>query len=119
MSIIQQKTPRPSRGQGRYRKLYPRIWSNPAFRQLSEGERLVALYVLTGLQSNRIGLFRFSPGAAAEDLGVSTTSLRRRLNSVLDAFGWQFDESTRVLWIPSWWKFNSPEGPNQLTGVLL
>src|SRR5262245_54981832 len=103
---------------GRYRKLYPRIWSNQEFLALTENERLLAIYLIAGPQQNRIGLCRVSPGAAAEDLGLTSGTFRARFNRVLKAFGWHFDVSHRVLWIPSWWKFNAPENPNQMKGVL-
>lgn len=98
-------------GAVRYRKIYPRIWTTREFLDLTEGERLVALYLLTGPQSNRIGLFRFAPGAAAEDLALGLKTFRKRLARVISSFDWHFDPQNRVIWIPSWCKFNTPEGP--------
>ena len=51
----------------RYRKIDPRTWKDEKFRGLSSEEQLIVFYVLTA-QSNRIGLFNFSPAMAAEDL---------------------------------------------------
>ena len=51
----------------RYRKIDPRTWKDEKFRVLLSEEKLIAFYVITA-QSNRIGLFNFSPAMAAEDL---------------------------------------------------
>ena len=105
-------------GVGRYRKVYPRIWRHPGFRGLRESARLLALYVLTGPQSNRCGVSMFSVATAAEDLGVSVETLRKGLADVSGTFGWLFDAEARVLYIPSWWAWNRPENNIVLAGNL-
>lgn len=96
----------------RYRKVFVRIWNNPEFLSLTDSERLLTLYLLSGPQTNRVGLFRVSFALAAEDLQTTTDTLTRRLKHVIDAFNWQFDPRVKVLWIPSWWSFNTP-GDNE------
>jgi len=103
---------------GRYRKLFPRIWRHPGFTKLKPAARELALYLLTGPQSNRIGLFPFSLGLASEDLGVGRETLLERLADVRVTFGWHFDADARVFWIPSWWRWNAPENANVLRGNL-
>lgn len=103
---------------GRYRRIYPRLWLHPAFVSLAEGERLVALYLLSGPSTNRIGLFKLSPAAAAEDLGLSLDTFKRRFARVCEVFDWRFDAAARVLWVPSWWRFNLPANPNVLQAAL-
>lgn len=103
---------------GRYRKIYPRIWRDPGFRDLPETARILALYLLTGPQTNRVGVFMFSLATAAEDLKVGVETLRRRLADVSQTFGWLFDADARVLYIPSWWAWNPPENQNVLAGNL-
>ena len=46
----------------RYRKTDPRMWNDyDKFRTMShEGSQLVWIYMLTGPDSNRIGLYQFS-----------------------------------------------------------
>jgi hypothetical protein len=44
---------------GRYRKLYPRIWRHPGFRSLTKSARELALYLISGPQTSRIGVFCF------------------------------------------------------------
>lgn len=103
---------------GRYRRLYTALWAHPAFVRLTERDRLTSLYVLSGPQQNRIGLARFSPAAAAEDLTVPVHQFRESLTRVCEVFGWHFDADARVLLIPSWWRFNEPANPKHLIGCL-
>jgi hypothetical protein len=108
----------PSYTVGRYRKLYPRIWRHPGFRALNKSGRELALYLLTGPQTSRIGLFHFSIATAAEDLNVGVETLRERVRDVCVTFGWHFDADARVFYIPSWWRWNPPENENVLKGNL-
>ncbi len=79
----------------------------------------MTLYVLSGPQTNRIGLYQFSFGAASEDLEAGAPMLRKRLERVCATFGWHFDRDPSVIWIPSWWNFNGPsENGNNMQGAL-
>jgi hypothetical protein len=104
--------------QRRYRKLYVRIWRHPVFRALSDAHKTVALYLLTGPQTNRIGCYVLSPAMAAEDLNVPLPAFLKRLGVVCEVFGWEWDRDARVLWVPSWWKWNRPDNPKVLQGAL-
>lgn len=103
---------------GRYRLVYPRLWRHPGFVRLNKTARELALYLLTGPQTNRIGLFHFSVGTAAEDLSVGVETIRERLADVSGTFGWLFDIDARVFYIPSWWRWNPPQNDNVLKGNL-
>jgi hypothetical protein len=97
---------------GRYRRVRSRLWIEPWFLALTEAERLVALYCLTGPPTNGLGLYRLVPEAAAVDFNVSVQTFRRRFDAVCSAFGWRFDGEARVLWIPAWLDENAPQSPN-------
>lgn len=102
-----------------YRKVYQRIWRNPEFHGLDGDGKVLALYLLTGPQTNRVGMFRFSAASAAEDLGQSVAQVQATLAAVCVAFGWRWDGASRVLLIPSWWTFNPlSEGTRNLAGYL-
>lgn len=103
---------------GRYRKLYPRLWRHEGFRRLTPTSQRITLYLLTGPQTNRIGVFMFSGGTACEDLNVSAETFAKGLADVGETFGWLFDAGARVFYIPSWWRFNPPENANVLLGNL-
>lgn len=96
-----------------YRRVYLRLWRHPEFRTLTEGEKVLALYLVTGPQTNLIGCYRFSPALAAEDIGVSLGQVRKRLAVILPAFEWSFDEASQWLWIQSWFRWNPPNGIHQ------
>ncbi len=101
----------------KYRKIDPRIWRDERFIKLTEGEKLVAIYCLTA-QVNRCGIFTFSPAMAAEDLGTSTDTFAKRFGNVLRGLKWEWDSTLRVLYFPTWWKYNQPENINVLSGSM-
>jgi hypothetical protein len=103
---------------GWYRRLYGRLWRHPGFFPLSPDEKLIALYVLTGPQTNRIGLFRFSIEIAVVDLRLSQLVLRRAIARICERFEWGFDVENCVIYVPSWWAWNPPANPNVLKGSL-
>jgi len=103
---------------GRYRKVFIRLWRHPGFLSLNEGERNLVLYLLTGPQTNRCGLYVLSIATAAEDLGTVSETITKRLGRVCETFGWLFDKRSRVLFIPSWFRFNPPENANVMKGSL-
>lgn len=103
----------------RYRKVYTRLWTNREFQALNDSHKVAALYLLSGPQTNRIGLFRLSLGEAGEDLGVSVAMIRTRVDHVCRSFDWHFDHGSKVIWIPTWWTFNPPaEKSNNFKGAL-
>jgi hypothetical protein len=103
---------------GRYRKLYVRLWRHPCFVGLTDAEKVVAIYVLTGPQSNRLGLYVLSIATAAEDLGTVPETLKKRLLTVCQTLGWLFDARARVVYIPTFFNWNPPENANVMKGSL-
>ncbi len=103
----------PGESQGRYRKVRPRWWADVSTQRLTTAQKLVALYCLTGPQSNGIGLYRLSPAQAAEDLGEDfAEGFTEAFTEACRIHGWRFDRVARVLWIPSWVTENPPQSPN-------
>lgn len=101
----------------KYRKIDPRVWTDESFAELESVEKLVALYAITA-QSNRCGLFRFSPARAAEETGLDPDSYDGIFVRVCHTLAWKYDPKRRVLYLPSWWKYNPPENPKHLKGCL-
>src|SRR5215472_1304616 len=97
----------------RYRQLDSRFWIDGGVRILDLTEKLLALYCLTA-QTNRIGLFHFSPGRAHEDLELAVELFEPKFAKVIETLGWKYDEQARVLFIPTWFKYNSPANSNHL-----
>lgn len=101
----------------KFRKIDPRIWRDEKFAALKPEDKLIALYCLTA-QSNRCGIFVFSPAMAAEELGMSQGTFRERFEGVVCALRWEWDATLRVLYLPTWWRYNQPENANVLIGNL-
>ena len=101
----------------RFRKIDPRIWTDEKFRLLTSEQQRIALYILTA-QSNRIGLFSFSPGKACEDLGTSPSTFHKGFLRVCQVLSWEWDQAARVLYLPTWWRYNQPESANNVVGNL-
>jgi hypothetical protein len=122
MSASRKRTTRAKGGsdvlRARYRRVYPKVWLQPAMVQLTTIGKLVALFLQTGPQSNRVGLYHLSPASAAETLNISLDEFRAGLNEACEAFGMEYDSAARVIWIPTWWADNVPENPNVLLGNL-
>jgi len=94
---------------GAYRKIFKRLWRNHDFLSLPDGARVWTLYVLTGPQTNRIGLFRLSLATAADDLHRTIRDVTTHMEVTCQVFGWEYDAAAKVCWIPSWWKWNPPK----------
>jgi hypothetical protein len=101
----------------KYRKIDPRLWNDERFRSLTSQEKLVDIYLLTA-QVNRIGLFVFSPAMAAEALGIKQPEFDRVLDRVLDTLKWPYDRKQRVLFFPTWWKYNPCESRLTMKGYI-
>jgi len=101
----------------KYRKIDPRMWDDEKFAELLPREKLIAVYVLTA-QSNRCGIFRFSVALAAEQTGIDAETFGKGFRKVCEAFGWGFDERRKVIYLPTWWKYNPPENQNVLKGCM-
>ena len=96
----------------RYRRVRVRLWIESAFSKLTDGEKLVAMYLLSGPQTNSVGLYRLSSASAAEDLAISTSQFRRRFDVVLQAFRWRYEVDSALFWNPEWIEENAPQNPN-------
>jgi hypothetical protein len=101
----------------RYRKIDPRVWDDESFMELSKDAKLVAFYMITA-QSNRCGIFRFSPALGAEHCGMDFDTYRIAMGQVLEKLGWKYDAVRRVLYIPTWFKYNEAQNAKHLAGCL-
>lgn len=99
-------------------------------KDLTHFEKLLAIYCFTSPQSNRIGLYVLSPGHAEEDLGPlddtvchtvaasGSSNFGYRISKICEALNWRYDTAARVLFLPTWWKYNPPDNPKSLQGYL-
>ena len=94
------------------------FWMDERVGQLDALERLVAVYCLTGPQTNRLGLFLLLPGRAAVEVGASKEALLNALERTANVLGWKWDAASRVLWIPTWWRWNEVETVEEMQTCL-
>lgn len=101
----------------KYRKIDPRMWDDEKFEEMEPMHKLVAINALTS-QSNRIGIFKFSPAKSAEQCGMSLDSYAIAIAKVSQTLKWGYDKARNVLFIPTWFKYNPPENPKHFNGCL-
>lgn len=101
----------------KYRKIDPRIWNDEKFRRCDANQKLVILELITG-QSNRCGLFCYSPALGAERLGWTPDFWLETARTACAIMEWPLDESERCVLVPKWWRYNCPNNRNLLKGCL-
>lgn len=102
----------------RYRKVYVHIWGDEKFQEWDQNTRLLWIYLITSEQTNRIGLYRFSAGCASEETGLSMASIRRSFAVIEKSGRVSWNKQRRLLWIPTWLKYNRPHGANLLKSFM-
>jgi hypothetical protein len=102
----------------KYRKIDPRFWDDEKVMALDTANTLIAAYCFSNKETNRVGLYPFSVGLASELTKIPRADFVRRFVSVRNKLGWPFDLATRVLYLPTWWKYNPPENPSHFVGCL-
>jgi hypothetical protein len=102
----------------RYRTKAATFYTDEKIMTLPPVGKLIADYILTGPQVNRCGIFCFSPAKTQEDLGLSSKIFTSHFEQVLSELNWIWDRAARVLFIPTWWRYNTPDNPNVLVAAL-
>jgi len=102
----------------RYRKLFPQFYRNADVRKLSRSEKLIAIYIITGEQTNRIGLFPFSIGMMCEDLDYELKEGSEGLHNVCKILSWRYDAESRMLLIPTWFRWQCPANVKAMAGAM-
>lgn len=96
----------------RYRKVDPRIWNDAKFMSLSDQGKLAFFFLLTHPHMTSIGAMRASvPGLAAE-IGWVEKDFREAFNEAYSKGMVKHDETSSLIWLPKFLKYNPPESPN-------
>lgn len=100
---------------GRRRVIFCSAWTN-----IGETPEEIAVYcfLLTGPQTTGHGIQQFSVMEGAARTKLDPGRFREVLGSVVKRHGWTWLEDWGILWIPTWWEWNTPDGPNQLKGAM-
>jgi hypothetical protein len=97
-----------------YRRTHEQLWTDKWVRTLKPERKLLWLYLLTGTQTNGIGLHTFKVAEAAEDLGFSKKKVLEALEDFAKIQRICWDRDSNLVWIPKWIRYNAPDGPNQV-----
>lgn len=104
----------------KFRKVDPRFWHDEKVKLLGMDDKLLALYMLTAPQVNRIGIFCFSPAVASAQIRYPSDThamgIGMGIQRVCDTLNWCFDSASEVLFFPTWWKYNGKCGPKTMLG---
>jgi hypothetical protein len=96
-----------------YGKVQLRFWANSGVQQLSDREKLLALYMLTGPHSNSLGCFRLPPSYVSADLCWSLAAASKAIRALEKIDFAYFDNDTSWLFLPRHLHWNKIENPNQ------
>ena len=106
-----------------YRTILLRMWGDNKFLNLSPpspSARYLWIYLLTGPQTNRFGLYRCGKMRLAEELGWDAEAFqegfRKAFQEVLGEGLIEYDESLHLIFIPNFVKHNLPASPNVVLG---
>jgi len=104
-----------------YRRVSVRVWGDQYFQGLSDGAKLLWLYLLTSPQTSPCGIFTFSPDRAARDLQLTAEPMRERFRELLikarekgDQAPLYWDRDHLVVWLPNFLIHNPPNNPNAI-----
>jgi hypothetical protein len=97
----------------RYQKIESTIWYDEKFKSLTPSQQRLWLYLLTCPHGNLIGLFVLPLGYIKTDLEVLPKDLRKDLGKVIEKGFVRYCESTNLIWIKNYLKYNPLTNPNQ------
>lgn len=96
-----------------YGKVHTSFWSSSTVADMSQGARMLALYLLTSPHSNITGVFRLPDGYAMEDLKWTAERVSEGFAELFEKGFANRCETTKWVWIVKHLEWNKPENPNQ------
>lgn len=102
----------------KFRKIDPRIWTDEKFSELDIEAAHLAFWILTSTRINRCGILLWSSGLASEETKIPKDRIDTVLGTIRESFRWPFDSSSKVLFIPNFFRYNQPPNPKALKGCL-
>jgi hypothetical protein len=95
-----------------YRKVDVRIWNDEKFMELSDDGKLTFMLLMTHPHQTMLGAMRATIGSLADDLGWTSERLSKAFRETCDKGMARHQQSTRLVWLPNFLKYNRPESPN-------
>ncbi len=102
----------------RYYRVACRFHEDEKVRRWPDGIKLLALYLLTTKHRTLEGLFVIHPDYIAADLGWAKTRVLNGLKKLEEEGFLSFDRATFVLLIKNALRYQQPDSPNVLKGVI-
>jgi hypothetical protein len=102
----------------KFRKIDPRIWTDERFVALDSDGKLLALWILTSTRINRCGILIWSAGLASDETGLSRDCIDTVFDTVCHTMNWPYDTVSKALFMPRFFKHNTPPNPKALKGML-
>lgn len=96
-----------------YGKIHTAFWASADIRDLSDGGKLLAAYLLTGPHSTLIGCFRLPDGYVAGDLGWPPATVGKRFGELFHKGFATRDEGSGWVLVHRFLAWNKIENPNQ------
>lgn len=96
-----------------YTGIYDSFWTDEKNENLSDGGKLLFLYLMTCPHRNLIGFYRLPQKYIMADLGWTQETVSKRLGELLRNGQVRYDERFSVVLIVNFLKHNPLENPNQ------
>ncbi|HHW14975.1 MAG TPA: hypothetical protein GXX28_08600, partial [Firmicutes bacterium] len=100
----------------RYSQIHSQLWGDEKFAALSEGDKLLFLYLLTSPHCNMVGYYRLPLAYAAADLGWDAQKVADGLTRLAPMV--VYDRAASVVLIRHYLEYNPVKSPSQVTGAL-
>ena len=100
----------------RYRTIHCLVWNDDKFPFVSDDCQLVFFHVLTTPMGSAFGLFKAGMAALAEEKRWDVKRYREGFTEGFRNGFFEYDETTRTVFIPNFLKHNPPVNPNVVTG---
>jgi len=103
---------------GLYRTIHCCIWADAKFNSLTDEQKLVWFHVLTNPFTTGIGIYNASIEGLAAHKKWDFPRYSSAFIAVAEKLGIIYDSDYQVIYITNFFKYNKPENPNVLTGLL-
>lgn len=94
----------------RYRKIDTRIWNDAKFSKLSNGAKLLFMYLLTSPQTQQIGAVPLRAESVAAELNLDMKQYQIQYDELYQMGIVEYDERG-LFWVKNFLKYNAPDNP--------
>ena len=103
---------------GLYRTIHCCIWADKKFNELADDQKLVWFHLLTNPFTTGTGIYNASMEGLAAHKKWDFNRYKSCFSAVSENLGVMYDEDFQVFYITNFFRYNKPENPNVLSGLL-